>query len=147
MGCLRVDPPPQGWGLVCLLLVLMDSKSQGPPTKTGAPLCKFHPLVFGHVWWLCLSVFPMSQLWHIWEASDFAITIYFFPFFPPSTLLSVLWPGPASCWCAVLCHYVHFPNCYFPKLSIHLFMSSAFHAIIDATLSLDIIKRARAWHT
>ena len=52
MGCLRVDSPPWGWGLVCLHLVLTDSKSQGPPSKTGAPTLEVPPPGL----WSCLSV-------------------------------------------------------------------------------------------
>ena len=43
MGGLRVDSPPWGWGLVCLHLVLTDSKSQRLPSKTGVPTLEFPP--------------------------------------------------------------------------------------------------------
>ena len=43
MGGLRVDSPPWGWGLVGLHLVLIGSKSQGLPSKTGAPNLEFQP--------------------------------------------------------------------------------------------------------
>ena len=65
-GCLRVDSPPWGWGLVCLHLVLTDSKSKGLPSKTGAPTLEFPPPGL----WACLvtmfvSISNVSALLHL----------------------------------------------------------------------------------
>ena len=115
----------------------MDSKSQGPPSKTGTPsLGSSTPwsLVMsgGHVcqYFQCLSS-DMSRKQTILQPPFISFLIFLLPHCYQSP-----GPAPASCWCVVLCHYVHFPNYYFPKLSIHLLIWSTFHAIIDAALFL-----------
>ena len=111
---------------------------QGFSSKASAQAleCLFPGLIL-----VAMSGFVVSWLCCIWVVSSYLSTISLF--FTLHTLLSIPWPYPYILWA-----YSHLLPCLNPNLSymkgvFHLSRCSVFHAITDAALPLDIIKRAK----